>query len=519
MKRCKKMLIAPLMFSTVFLGIMAANASETALGSDFSQVVNVNNSGTYSTPIYLQVLRIAKEFNVASEFQSAYGETVSTSRSSSIFKNRNDYGFKINGQFYNDGISLTDNGTYHIEGYNCKINSDGVTVPTTKIESEDFTITIDVGKEINLNKDTFYYQNYDYAEEFVKDVISSFSEEVTLGNISINNMLKAYNSFSESDTEAKVISISASESIKEYTIYLKSFNSSDVKMLDIDELTKNIDPVVVNTAKYDDYLDKDITSISDLQNELYLNLDVPEPHVLDIEITSSPKLISNNKGSLSEVKYIIYEIYDKTMKKTYNYSRPFYTVNTNKFIDDEKPVIEFKENIKLNLHQTPDINDIVDNVYDMVLGKKSYSNISKFTYDLSQIDTSKTGFYKVKVSASDYKNSNVETTQITVEVVSDNAPIVLQKYNHIYIDKDKRTYNDLIMVIDDVDSTSDMIIETSLVETSNYGGYIDVKATDTNGHTTTAKIEFTWEKKVTFYKKCVEYPLYKLKKLFADMFN
>lgn len=144
MKKVKKMLIVPLMFSTVFLGIIAVNASETALGSDFSQVVNVNNSGTYSTSIYLQVLRTAKEFNVASEFQSAYGETVSTSRSSSIFKNRTDYGFKINGQFYNDGISLTDNGTYHIEGYNCKMNSEGVTVPTSKIESEDFVITIDL---------------------------------------------------------------------------------------------------------------------------------------------------------------------------------------------------------------------------------------------------------------------------------------------------------------------------------------------------------------------------------------
>ena len=84
MKRCKKMLIAPLMFSTVFLGIIVVNASETALGSDFSQVVNVNNSGTYSTPIYLQVLRTAKEYNVASEFQSVYGETASVSRLSLI---------------------------------------------------------------------------------------------------------------------------------------------------------------------------------------------------------------------------------------------------------------------------------------------------------------------------------------------------------------------------------------------------------------------------------------------------
>lgn len=516
--RFKKMAVATLVFSAMLVGV-SVSASEETLGSDFSQVVNVNNSGTYSEPIYLQVLRNAKEFNVASEFESAYGKTASTSRSTSIFKNRTDYGFKVNGQFYYDeGISLMDNGTYHIEGYNCEMNSKGIIIPTSKIESEDFTIKLDVGKEVKLNKDTFYFQNYDFSSELVNAVVNSFDENATLTTASTNKLINAYDSYTKNANYHTTVDINISESTKTYTVYLNSFNDTETKNLDISELTKDIEPIVINVAKYQKYLDMSIDEIPDIKSELVLDLDVPEPHVLEVDITSIPKLINNSKDVLSDVRYITYRIYDKTFKKTYNFSREYYTFNSNKFLDSDKPVIEFNSDIKINLNSEVTFDAVFKNVYDSVFGKKSFSNISKLTYDFSNVNTSKTGTYKITAQATDYKG-NIGSYSTTVEVVSDNAPIILQKYNKIYINKKTRIYRDLFKVIDDADEEASMTIDSKIVETSAYGGYLDITATDSNGHTTNSKIEFTWEKELNFYEKFVEYPLYKLKNLVSQIFE
>lgn len=518
MRKKKKFALLIMILATFGLTTAIAFADDSVLDSNFSQIVNVNNNGTYSKDIYLQTINNAISYNVANEYKNIYGETVDTSRSNSSFKERDNYGFKVNGEFYTSGVVLSEDGFYHVEGYYFEYVND-IKVPTTKINFEDFTIEIKKNDEIILNNNTFYYQNYDNADDLINDIEKSFSKTININVSSQNQIINAYkNMVNNSIKETKILNITIKEVNNSFTIYLKSIDETGtIEELDIDEITKNVEPVVVNVAKYSDYIGKTISLIEDLESELLLVLDVPEPHSITIEVLNEPKLTSYSKSTLSDVKYIEYEIYDRTFKHSYTYSRPFYIYNSNKFTDNDAPKVEFYENIVLDLNSNFKFQDFVESVYDSVFNQKSYSNVEKITYDFSNIQVSVPGNYKISVTVSDY-SENQKTYSTTVKVVSNSAPKILQKYSKIYIKRGLNIYDDQIMVIDDVTPQDELKVSMEILDSDESGGIIRVIATDTDNHVVTKDIPFEWEPELSFYDKFIEYPLYKIKRFFQNLF-
>lgn len=522
------------LFSFVFSS-SNVSAFSTNNNKDFSRFVNINKPGgstneiTYTEEITIQTINKTNEYQIATELQPIYGEFCEVS-SDMNYKNKNNYGFKVNGEFFTESYTINESGTYFIQIYFYTISNNISIISSNELES--FTINVDLELKLEMTKKVFYYEHYGYNNDLIEDVQNSLNTTEILSSISTSRLNELFNSYlskrkdnsnySGEELETVVV-ISFNNFSEKFSIKMKSIRSKDIEPIDPNVLfSKNFD-LIIDTSRYYSYIGQNLKEIPDIKEEIInLKLNVPEGHLLEKTYECEIIMPSINKSGISSDFIISYLIEDVGTGEIYNFNRKVYFYNSNLNSDNEKPVLEYSTDLKIKQNDS-DFNFfvLVEDVYDvLIFGEKefhSHLDVKNLNIDSSKVNFYKPGVYDIIFSCSDYSN-NTKIDTIQVEITDGSSPKVLTKYNKIYINKKTKSFIDQIKIIDNY-KVDDSKTTYEFIEEDKNGGYIIVHAEDFNNNVTDKMINFTYEKDLSFFEKHFILPFYRIKKFITGIFQ
>lgn len=177
--RIKKITIAFIMIFTFLISCLSLGMEASAMEAnpvDFSSFVNCYKGDVYTTPTYVTPLTKSQYYNVGTKCYAKYEEKTITGKP----KIQN-YGFKINGEFYTSSYLLNKNGTYLIETYPYE-KVDGIIRPKGSVALETIYVTVDLDYDVTLKKTIYSYDAYDTTNAFLEAVQANFSENVVISS-------------------------------------------------------------------------------------------------------------------------------------------------------------------------------------------------------------------------------------------------------------------------------------------------------------------------------------------------
>lgn len=531
----KKIHIFFISFSFLFLicfcfTLPNSNAFSTKDNKDFSQFVNLNKSGTYTKEITVQTINEAEFYEIATEFQTIYGETYKIS-DDMYYKKQSNYGFKINGEFFTESYTIDKSGTYLIQVHFFS-TSNKISSPSSKA-IEEFTIKVDLDMKLEMIKKTFYFEHYSYLNDFLNDVSTSMNlENVVLSSNSRIMLTEAFNSYitirknDENYVADKIesnIILTFDNFNEEFPVTIKSIRSSDIEPINWEQMLSKNEDLVIDTNKYYSYIGNNLKDIEDINQEIInLKMNVPEGHLIKIDFECNITMPSVSYSGVSNDYIIKYNLTDVGTGSIHSFNRKVFFYNGNLNTDTEKPNIEYIDNLVIKQNDLDfDYLSLISNVYDILnfngVNYHSVFNIKSITVDKSKVDIFTPGKYDVIFTCIDNSN-NTKTDTISVEVIDSHSPKVLAKYNKIYISKDDKEFLNQIKIIDNY-KVDDSKTKYTFVEESENGGYIIIYAEDYHGNSTEEIVRFTYEKNLSFFEKVFVLPFYNIKKFIINIFS
>ena len=522
-------------FCFIFSRTPQLNAIETKNNKDFSQFVNINkpktseDTITYTSEITIQTINKTNDYQICNELQSIYGETVEIS-SDMTYKKQNNYGFKINGEFFTESVTIKENGNYLIQVCFFAVSNKIISISSKPIES--FNITVDLERKLEMSKKIFYYEHYSYTNDFINDIEKSNNLSANLTYNSKTILTEAFESYlSIRKTNKDYIADKLEENViilfenfnEEFPVILRSIRSSNIEPINWEKALENNFDLIIDTNRYYSYIGTNLKDIPILNNQIYtLNLNIPEGHLVNIDFDCKVTLPRISYSGVSSDYIISYQLTDVGTDTKYSFNRKVYFYNGNLNSDKEKPIINFIDDLTIKQNdENFNFMNLIKSTYDVIILNNvkfnSTLDVYKIYFDTSKVDFKKPGFYDVIFTCIDYSgNTTVETVEI--EIVDYYAPKVLTKYNKTYINRKTKEFLNQIIIIDNfkVDTSK---TKYTYVEENENGGYIIVHAEDFHGNTTDKVIHFIYEKELSTFEKIFVLPFYNIKKFIIDIFN
>lgn len=200
----KKIWILGVSLFTLFFLISMFSLNAYAMeGSyqDFSAYVNCFKGDVYNTPVYITPLTKTNYYNVGTKCYAKYAEKTITGR-----PKINNFGFKINDEFYTSSVLLGKNGTYVIESFPYK-KENGIIKPSTDVPLETIYVIVDLEYKVEMKRTIFSYDAFDSVSAFMESVNQSFTKPVTINPDSITLLKNTYNACKK-NKEKRVVEIS-----------------------------------------------------------------------------------------------------------------------------------------------------------------------------------------------------------------------------------------------------------------------------------------------------------------------
>ncbi len=522
-------------FSITSYTTAAVNAETYNPSSDIncSKYLNILHNDIYSTRTTVSVLKFNPKYNIGMQYKATYkkGELIASEKMLQA-----NVGFKCNGIFYSDAVELSENGKYVFKVYACE-EVDGIKKPTGN-PIETVTVSMNNEHQIEFKKNNFYFEHYGSIDALMNDILNSFNMSVTIiansaSKISnyYNNYLKVHNAstFGEDYSDRvnvlnEKIGIVFDEENLTYTINLLSTSSKSLSenfITDVKEMTKDIPNIAFDVINNPGAAGNIVETYLSQQLDISNLINKHEAQNITFSLSSDtviPSMTSSNDEST--IRTIVYDITDKTLNKTYKYSRiiAFYNANFIKKGNGEL-VVKIKENCTFRKNEVVDINNFITDAYFAFefngINYKDYYKVKTCKLK-SPVDTTSLGMSSVDVVVTDRQNK-IYNKNFRIQVVDDFPPIVLTQYNLLLVEKGNNTYLSQIKVIDNdaVDLTKTSF---SLSETSDKGGYVTVNAVDKTGLETTVTIPFLYKTEPTFFQKTIGKVMYEYGQFLRKIF-
>ncbi len=511
----------------------------------FSKYLNIMPQGVYSSPINVKSLSGNTTYNIAENYKDYVSTYYPVDELYSTLSYEN-IGFKCNGTFYRDEITIETDGTYVFNVYTYK-SENGLIKPSSSV-LETITITYEESAVLTLETDTFYFEHYSSKAYLASAIEDAFNySNVSLTSSSIVSVYDAFNVYLAKKIEEPDDDISSTVDVYDLLInvtwntetYSKIINIVSISNPDISSnfLTTASDikkciPKFAFDVLYDEeiqgmnfktFLDQiDLVDYIDLPDgqEIYLdfydrNLNIP--YAQDLKSSTNYKMLQAQ-----------YDIIDSTLGKTYTDNYVNIVFYNSAYLTDAK----YRYDIELNDDYSITVGSTISNLYNLFSTCSSYVTIGYQEY----LDGFFEMFPNVKVSSLDTSSIGQTTMSLLVYStrkdddgayysyalsydvnISDKyAPKILTNYNYIIVTKDSEDYYDQIKLIDDI-AVDEKSFTIEMTETSSVGGYFTISVSDTSGNKTTRVVPYLYKNSKTLYEKTLGSWLYKYGKFLKSL--
>lgn len=510
------------------------------LDSNFSKYVNVMNNAVYNGNIKISPLYLNQNYNIGTNFKEQYPNTVTAPNYMKAVSTFKEFGFKCNGSFYTETLELKNNGKYIIEIYNYKEDENDILVPYGNV-IETINIEINISDLITLSKDTYFYEHYNTADDLLVDIAKVLPSNSTINSDSVNKITNAfknyYDKFLINNNDYYDESLDKSLSLEvEYLgetltldLFLYSTKRPDLKDSLLDSPTKLInalEPVVINYNLCGDKaglsIYQNLFNLIDIETTLK---DISPSQVFDItydETLKIPVLSGNEQSKTIIYQYKVSDI--TTNLKDVKVNRMIYFYNPN-YVSNKKIVLE--QNMSYTFENNViNLDKFVKDVY-----LESTLNNGEVIKDRSSIDSlslTDVKFSEQKVTFNidvNYYITNMnlqkERKSYNIEIKDNMAPLILAKYNKIYLDSEnyKTEYISYFRVIDNISKSSDISVTYSLEEKDNKTGTIYITATDEAGLTSVREFNYVLKPRQNGFQKTIGKLMYEYGKFLKGLFK
>lgn len=429
----KKLILGGAVLSTLGLAsLVSVNAME-ANQTDFSSYLNIYKGDVYSEPVYISPLTRNNKYNVGTKCFAKYQDKDITGKPL-----MNNYGFKINGEFYMSPVLLSESGMYLIETFPTE-KVGNVIKPKGNTALETTYVMVDLNYSVELKSKNYLIDAYDSAAALIEAIKNNFNQNVTL---SPQSEIMIKNTFTAVKTNGikKTITINATYESVNYSFEISISPSSkeiEESFVDLSQAVLNIKPLAtLYDADYkNDYVSSSLRSYitENVVNDLNL---APEQSV-EVEITDDkmyPSLNASDHKAISVGLAITDSITGKKVK-----TNVYILIYQPYFVKSDNLQIEFKSldylatQTEVNAYRTYlKFEDESNTYYDY------YNNGVKATFNLN---TEK----ETLISTLTYQGL-ARAVQDKINVVeSSTTTKIVTNYNYIVLPKkDSLKYKDQV---------------------------------------------------------------------------
>lgn len=375
-------------FFTAF--VMSTYAIDINNGN-FSKYLNCYINDIYTKPTYIRPLTKTDYYNIGSECYSQYAQEQIKAEKPKY----DNYGFKVNGEFYLSAYQLIENGIYEIEVYFYERTKEGYyKARGTALES--FNVYVDLDFEVSQTKTNFYYEYYNNEDEFLEDVKNSFNQDVDLTLASQNSIKNYYKNFKNEEVAIGIVGVFKNVSYN-FNIHLLPISEIKNNFKDLSEVTKNssqgqaflYDGNIINSSKFD-YIEEALNAR--IINNIYNTLELSDGQRCDVELDSKTaiknmssdttriytilaNISSGNESTYISVPVLIYK--EKYLEE--NLDTLCIDFESYDYYDNQKIANNYKTYLKFN------VNEIDYYDYENTPGLINFSfnsSVKKISYSL-----------------------------------------------------------------------------------------------------------------------------------------
>lgn len=427
-------IIVTVLCSFMFLSSTSVFALE-ANSKDFSSYINCYKGDVYTKSTTISPLTRNNKYNVGTKCYAQYKEYDITGKARA-----NNYGFKVNNEFYVSPVTLSESGTYLIEVFSIKKENNIIKPKGSALET--FYVFVDLEFELKLKTKNYATDLYDSPAEFIEDLEKNFSEKVAIKSES-DALLRSTFLNCKKNKVQETITIKVIFENVEYPFDITILSSSeDIKktFVNIGQASLNIKPIAV---EYDpeykgEYVSTCLKNL--IGNRVLDDLNLAPEQSVSFEFRTDktyPTLSSVDYKILSLELYIEDEL-DKTNSVVVDI---YLLVYQTYYITDEMIKIDFTSNDYLE-------KQTIVNEYQTYLciefgDSKYYDYDAKINTTFNLDTTNKKLTYNLK-----YHDLNVNQTIIINIVDSISTFKIVTNYNYIVLpEKESLLYKEQIGVL------------------------------------------------------------------------